>query len=302
MGYGFLNGAVHFSICSICAFLLQPGVTMNVLQQQRQLAKSIQEQISRAKGYLRRGDIIKSIDAACSAYTMIKSAKLMGKDKIETHYALEEFCIEFSAHSGVQDFLESINVKVKPIVSFVPGKENIIIERMTLIKKGLVKIEEAQESKIQEKREARKKHLFGTGRDLFESKNYPKGRSFLRKAAEDYPDDSEMLMDIAKLFMKHNFPGDAYEVLAQIIEDFPNVAAAYSLATKALLIEERYEETEQLYLAAMKQFGKHPNTLLNMSRMYLQWNKKDKAFERAKEALDADPSLEEAREIVEKTI
>jgi len=274
---------------------------MNVLQQQRQKAKTIQEHISRAKGYLRRGDIIKSTDAACTAYALNKNVKLMGKDKIETHYALEEYCIEFSAHSGVLDFLESVNVTVKPIISFVPGKEDLIIERLGLIKKGLVKIEEAQENKVKEKREARKKHLFGTGRDLFESKNYPKGRSFLRKAAEDYPEDAQMLMDIARLFMKHDFPADAYEILAQTIELHPTLAAAYSMGTKALLAEERYEEAEKLYLAAMKQFGKHPNTLLNMSRMYLLWNKKDKAFERAKEALDADPSLEEAREIVEKT-
>lgn len=274
---------------------------MNVLQQQRQKARAIQEQMARAKGYLRRGDLVKSIDAAIEAFAMKRGVALMGKDKVETHYALEQFCLEFSSNSQVQEFLESINVRVKPIIAFKPGNEGKINERLALIRKGLVKLEEAREGKDKEKREARKTHLFGTGRNLFESKNFPKGRSFLRKAVEEFPDDPQMLLDIARLFMKHDFPSDAFEVLEEMMRLYPERPEGYSLGTKALLAEERYEKAEEVYLAALRQFGKHPMTLLNMSKMYLEWRKKDKAFETAKQALDADPTLEEAREIVEKT-
>lgn len=274
---------------------------MNILQEQLQNAKSIQEHIARGKGYLRRGELVKSIDAALSAFEQRMGASLIGKDKVETNYSLEEYCIEFSAHYDVLQFLESINVSVRPVLSYAPGREQQIMERLQLLRKGLVKLEQAQEESEKQQREDRKQKLFGMGRDCFESSNDPKGRSYMRKLVEEFPDDPQLLCDVSRLYLKKDFALEAWEVLEDALQRFPDKSEIYSLATKALCREKRYEKAESIYLTALKQFGKHPVTLLNMSRMYMEWRKKDKAFERAKQALELDSSLEEAREIVEKT-
>jgi len=274
---------------------------MNVLQEQRQKAKSIQEHIARGKGYLRRGDIVKSIDAALLAFEQRRDATLIGKDKVETNYSLDEYCIEFSAHYDVLQFLESIKITVRPVLAYASGKEQQIMERLQLLRKGLVKVEQAKEESKMQQREGRKQKLFGRGRDFFESSNYPKGRSYLRQLVEEFDDDPQLLCDVARLYLKADFALEAWEVLEGAMQGFPDKSEIYSLATKALCVEKQYEKAEEVYLAALKQFGKHPMTLVNMSKMYLEWRKKDKAFERAKQALEQDPSLEEAREIVEKT-
>ena len=60
------------------------------------------------------------------------------------------------------------------------------------------------------------------------------------------------------------------------------------------------DKAETVYLKAIQRFGKHPRTLLNLAKLYMEWNKKDKAFEAANDAWKKDPSLSEAKEIVDR--
>jgi hypothetical protein len=40
--------------------------------------------------------------------------------------------------------------------------------------------------------------------------------------------------------------------------------------------------------------------MLNLAKLYAGWNKREKAFEAARDACKGDPSLEEAKAIVDK--
>jgi len=55
-----------------------------------------------------------------------------------------------------------------------------------------------------------------------------------------------------------------------------------------------------LYKFAIKTYGSHPRTLLHMAEMYMDWHKYDEAYDFAKQAYEADDSLEKAKEIVDK--
>lgn len=274
---------------------------MNILQQQRQRAKSIQEHVARAKAYLRRGDFVKSMESAEFAFSQRKGARLIGKDKIETQYALEEYCLEFNAHQKILEFLDSIKVKVRPFLVYGEGKEDQVKQRLEILRQRLILLEEENQRRTDAEAEKRKNNLLGLGRDSLESKKFPMGRSYLRKVVEEFAEDQDVLVQAGRLFLKYDFPVDALDVLEEAIQRFPNNSEAYSLAARALRLERRFEDAEALYQAALKQFGTHPMTLLNMSKMYLEWRKKDQAFETAKQAFEADPKLEEAREIMEKT-
>ncbi|MDL2279968.1 hypothetical protein LJC15_04845, partial [Desulfovibrio sp. OttesenSCG-928-G11] len=75
---------------------------------------------------------------------------------------------------------------------------------------------------------------------------------------------------------------------------------AYPLATRCYLEMREFQKAEAVYLQVIKQFGKHPRTMLNLAKLYLEWNKKEQAFQAAMEAWNKDNSLTEAKEIVDK--
>ena len=64
---------------------------------------------------------------------------------------------------------------------------------------------------------------------------------------------------------------------------------------------EAFQKAEALYLDAVRAFGAHPMTYLNIAKFYYKWHKRDDAFEYAERALAMDPNLAEAIEIRDKT-
>lgn len=52
------------------------------------------------------------------------------------------------------------------------------------------------------------------------------------------------------------------------------------------------------YTRALKQFGTHPRTLVNMARMYLAWRKRDEAWTHIQRALQLAPGDAEAKALL----
>lgn len=107
-----------------------------------------------------------------------------------------------------------------------------------------------------------------------------------------------MYLDLAQRFRKAKLPLEAAEMYELALENFPKESAGWSGAIDMYMELQEFEKVEQLYVRVLQQFGQHPRTLCNIANFYLQWRRKGQAVEFALRALQRDPTLEKAREIL----
>lgn len=264
-------------------------------------AQKAKRNLARANGYLRRKEFSKAVDAARTAFTLKpKCRNLFGQQKHELEFMFIEFCDNFNANPGVIAFLESIKIRMKPFLVYKAGQEQNVLTKLDIVA-------ERWDSKKREKAEQRaqkaletKRTLIANGQRCLDKGEFPRGRSYLRRAAEEFGHEEGLLTDIAKRLMEKDLLPEAAEMLEEAREKFPRDHTTYSLSVKAYLELGEMAKAEKVYKAAIRTFGGHPQTYLNMSKFYAKWRKRDKAWEFAKLALEADPALQEAREIMRK--
>lgn len=118
---------------------------------------------------------------------------------------------------------------------------------------------------------------------------------------DEFGHEPGVLADIAARLLDKDLLPEAADILAQARAADPRDPAIYTMAIQAYQGLGEMAKAEAVYLAAIRQFGGHPQTYLNLARHYMTWRKRDKAYEFARKALDADPALAEAREIMRRT-
>ena len=81
-------------------------------------ARTIRENISRARGYLRRDDFYRCIEAANDALVLKSTSSALGMGRSEVDLLFVEMCDDFSRHPRVIAFLESIGVSGGPFLRY----------------------------------------------------------------------------------------------------------------------------------------------------------------------------------------
>jgi len=263
-------------------------------------AKRVKADVARAKIYIARGDILKSVEAFISALTVKVGAPLAGSDKSVIEPQMAEFCEEFSNNYQVIEFLKSIDYTEKPFVKFRPGLDGKVLNKLTAFRLKKAAVEE-EASKAQEReRQAKLDELLTKGKELLDSGQAAKGKVMLKRAAEQFGSKDGVLSEVGKFMLDAGYPGDASEVLRQAMVSFPKDPASYKSYIEACLAQGKNEEAEEAYLNVIKVFGPHPQTYLNMSKFYLAWRKNELAYDYAQRAFGMDSSLTEAKQIMDR--
>jgi tetratricopeptide (TPR) repeat protein len=122
----------------------------------------------------------------------------------------------------------------------------------------------------------------------------------LRRCAEAFGNDPGLLVDIAQRLYKAKLLREAAEFGVKAMEKFGADPKGYSIAVRAFMAMREYEQAEKVFRAVLRRFGAHPRTYQSMAKMYLDWRKFDDAYDYAKQALEADPTLKDAKAIMEK--
>lgn len=259
-------------------------------------ARVIRENVARTKAYTHRREFVKAIDALAKALADRQRVRLMGKDRYEVDFLLEEGCAVLSNHPEIVQFLAERSIRVRPYVSYKPGQEANVVARLDILRSQLIKRDHEAQAKEEEKRAGRLAELLRRGQDLLDQKQFPKGKAFLRKAAEEYADEPGVMADVGRRMLHAGLFMEAADMLQEAIARFPATDAAYRDLVAAYRELQEFEKAEAVYLAAIKAFGAHPKTFLNMGRLYEEWRKTDKAYEYYKQAYELDNSLTEAKE------
>ncbi|MGE4539370.1 MAG: tetratricopeptide repeat protein [Desulfovibrio sp.] len=263
-------------------------------------ARTIRENISRARGYLRRDDLYRCIDAANDALGIKSSGAALGLGRSEVDLLFAEMCDDFSRHPRVLAFLQRIGITTSPFLRYKAGDEIILVKKLTALRLKMEEAERRDQERIAKRHDTQKEEWLRLGREHLAQQSFPKGKVYLRRVAETFGAEEGVIRDVGALFLEAGLLTEAAEMFSLAIERFPNDQQAWRLGIDAWDSMGEFKKAEELYLGAIRIFGGHPKTFLNIAKFYLKWNRKDDAYDYANRALDQDPDMAEAREIRDK--
>ncbi|MDL2315564.1 tetratricopeptide repeat protein [Desulfovibrio sp. OttesenSCG-928-A18] len=258
------------------------------------------QKFARAKAQLKRDDTIRALESILTALDEYEPGRLPRQVCFEIEVLIAECVQDLNRQPAVRNIFQSLAKSKNAALPYTPGEEKKLHGTLILLHKALSQNVKVKEEDAAEKKLKRKCALEQSGLEHLRSGDKPRGRASFRLLAEEYGDEPGLLAQLGEWFMQFALFFEAAEMLEQAMERFPKESKAYGLAAKCYTELREFEKAESVYLRAVKQFGSHPRTLLNMAKLYMQWNKKEEAFRAAQEAWNKDNSLSEAREIADK--
>jgi tetratricopeptide (TPR) repeat protein len=260
-------------------------------------ARSIRENISRARGYLRRDDILRCVEVATEALMTKSSKSTLGLGRSEVDLLFSEMCDEFSRHPRVVGFLESVGITGVTLLQYKPGNETLLIKKLAALRLKMDEVVQKEKDLEEKNRASQKQEWLQLGQENLSQNNFPKGKVYLRRVVETYGDEPGTLLEVGKLFFDATMYTEAAEIFSLAIERTPSDNQVWRMAIETAEALGDFKKAEGLYLDALKQYGGHPLTYLNIAKFYLKWRKRHDAYDYAMRALALDPNLAEAKAI-----
>jgi len=258
-------------------------------------AKSVKEDISRAVGYARRFMGIKALGAASKAFESYStSTAIMGRAKFELEILLADMLREL-------ELVPEIKAQLRGPFLFKKGNEKQFAQALAALCAHLEKLEQAASESILRERLDRIATGFEKAAEALREKNLPSARRLLNTVCEQYPEEPGVFTKAAKMLAAAGLHADVIPFAERSIEQNPKDAAAFSLAVEACRAIGELTKAETFLREALKNFGAHPKTYVSLAKVLYQMGKWDKAYDAARAALDRDPNLAEAKEVVDLT-
>ncbi|MDR2825262.1 MAG: hypothetical protein LBV76_00530 [Deltaproteobacteria bacterium] len=259
----------------------------------------VTQNISRARGYLARNDVLRALETLAIAAETFDPKKVVGKAKYETEVHMAE-CVDYlGKNPTIAGFLKTLSKGATPTIVYVSGQEAKLAATLRVIYKVL-KDRDVEISLIEDDSNAmRRDAMWENGTKCLADGQTPKGKSILRRMGDEFGDEKGVLTRIGEALFNSKCLFESAEILEDALEKFPKDGKAYSLLIRSYTELQEFEKAEVLYLKALRQFGQHPMTVLNLAKMYKLWNKRDKAFVMAQTALRLNPGNPEAQDLLD---
>lgn len=261
----------------------------------------VAQNIARAKSLVKRDEPIRALDALITALELFEPDKIIGKARYEVEVNILECISDMSRHPKVRAFLTQLTRSTTVGIAYTPGEEAKLLPVLRVLRKGLHEVEAEKVRSAHEKVEGRKNALLEKGKAHLAAGETPRGKSVLRQLGDEFGHEPGVLAQIGSLLLGADLQYEAMGFLEQALEAFPKDSKVYAGLVSCYMPLKEYDKAEAVYLKAIRQFGQHPKTLLNLAKLYLLWNKKDMAFDAARQVARMEPDNKEAQEIMQQT-
>ena len=261
---------------------------------------SVTQNIARAKSYVKRDELVRALDCLLTALELFQPDAIIGKARYVVEVNILECISDLNGHAKIRNLLQSIAKSDKVSIAYAPGSEAKLVPILQILRKALTEMDADKLRAAEEAVRGRKDSLWVKAKSLLAEGETPRGKSVLRQLGDEFGHEPGVLADIGKTLIGAGLQWEAMEFLEQAVENFPRSSGPYADLVACYLEMREYEKAEGLYLKVIKSFGEHPRTLVNLGKLYISWNKKDKAFDVLNKAVSRDPSNEEARELYTK--
>jgi pentatricopeptide repeat protein len=261
--------------------------------------QSVSQNIARAKSLIQRHELPRALDCLLSALDNFEPGSLIGKARFEVEVNIRQCVAEINLNPQIRGLLTEFTHSSKSNIPYTPGEEAALRSVLGVLRKALENMEIAEKQGAQQALKQRKADLIENGQSLLAKGEGVKAKVELRKLAEEFGKEPGVYAQIGNMFVGANLPVDAAEFLELAIENFPKEGQVYGTLVDCYMGVKEYEKAEAVYLKALKNFGSHPRTLVNLAKVYKLLNKRTKAVEAAQSALTMEPGNAEAKAIVD---
>lgn len=262
------------------------------------IPKDLRENIARAKGYLRRDEIPRALEAISLALRQSTGTSMPRPARMAAEASLTELFNDLTRHPGMRPLLDPENSGVPRALSYQKGKEGLLAAVLDGLAKILLEAAERQERTAAADLERRKNDLLEKGMACFETGETTRGRAFLRRAAAEFGHEPGVHLGVGQRFASLEQHVDAAEMFEKALEQHPKEADAYAGAVDSWMQALEYEKAEAVFKKILRRFGGHARTYGRMAQLYLAWQKRAKAEDMAVRALQLDAGQPEAREVL----
>ena len=258
---------------------------------------SVSQNIARAKSLINRRELVRALDCLTVALENFTPLSLISKARHEVEVHIRQCVADINLNPKVRKLLTELTHAPASSISYKPGEEASLLTVLGVLRKALENMEVADKQGAQHVLKQRKAELIEKGQSLLARGEGVKAKVELRKLATDFGKEPGILAQIGSMFVEAKLPADAAEFLEFAIEAFPKDGQVYGTLVDCYMGMKEYEKAEAVYKKALKQFGPHPRTLVNLAKVYRLLNKRQKAAEMAQRALFMDPGNAEAKAI-----
>ena len=261
---------------------------------------SVRQNISRARSLFRRDEPLRGIDSLITGLELYDPDILLGKARFEAEVLIQESVLDLNQQQKIKDLLAELAKSTTFTVAYAPGEEEALKKILGIIKKALENLEAKEQQEAGDAILARRKTLESKARESLAKGDGPLAKATLRNLGEEFGHEPGVFTQIGQWLMEADYKFEALEFFEHAIETFPKDHRAYKGATTCAMELREADKAVELYTLALRQFGKHPVTLLNLAKAYEMAHNREKAFEYASAASKADPSNKEAKEMADK--
>lgn len=254
-------------------------------------AKEIREDIARAKAFVQRDDLLRSLGALRSALKLLAKSKVFGVERFEIDALLDEALREVGGHKTLKKVLPSG-------LRHARGKT---VQLYRTVDKLYVKLEQAMERARVERQRGRMAELDDlliTAQEKLKENDEMEARKLFRRASERFKDVPGLYSDIGTRMMMGGLIQEAVEYLNKALEKNPRDQRAHSSLITCLEGLGEPAKAEEAMKTAIKHLGKHEPLMLRLAKLSLTQRNWNQAYDLAEAVFKENPLSSPAQKIM----
>lgn len=248
-------------------------------------------QINKVGTYLKQAKPLPAVSALYEAVAAVMRTPLIRSEKEEFSKIITDAVLHLNGDRNLR--------KVYPLIlDYKPGSEKELVEQLlnVLTELQATVVEEAKDI-IADKEQRITKGL-AEGKLLIEEKRFDEAKILLEKLAREHPRDADLRARIAELFIGGELFEDAFTYLDEAIALSPDQIHHYNRIAIVLRKLRKYDIAEKYFMRAAEFAKSDPNLYFNLGRLYVDWDRWDKAEKASRLALRLSPGFVEARKLL----
>jgi tetratricopeptide (TPR) repeat protein len=248
-------------------------------------------QINKVGTYLKQGKPLPAVTCLYEAVAAVLRTQLMRAEK-------EEFAKIITDAVLLLNGDRTLRQTYPLILNYAPGGEKELVDVLFSLLSELQAsaVEEAKD--IMADMEQRLAQGLAEGKRLIEEGRLDEAKDVLAKLAREFPRDAELRARIAELFIGAERYEEAFTYLDEAIELSPDQIRHYNRIGIVLRKLGKFDIAEKYFIRAVDFAKTDPNLYFNLGRVYLDWERWDKAERASRLALRLLPSFVEARKLL----
>ncbi len=251
---------------------------------------TIRQTLRQVPSQVKQGNSSAAVQAIQNGLKVMRGGTLLRPERKELTELLENAVMSLSMDPGVKALFP------EPL-TYTPGNEAQLSDNINQLQASLATQAHNEAEEARRLAQEKKMQRLEKGRAELSS-NVDKGRATLLSLGRDYPQDAQLLGDIGEAFLKAKLYDEAVTFLTEALDLRDDILPLYNSIGIALRELKRFPLAETYYLRASKYLRNDPNLYFNISRLYLEWNKLDKARQAVSVALKLDPDFVHAQRML----